>query len=66
MYAYDDLGRVTGIDAGSSVVKFAYSYVDDENNAYRKTFDHATANRTINIGQDSRDSQDDLSRGQRK
>ncbi|MBN1816648.1 MAG: hypothetical protein JW828_04765, partial [Sedimentisphaerales bacterium] len=39
-YTYDNLGRVTDIDAGSGVVKFAYSYVDDENNLYRKTFDH--------------------------
>ncbi|MBN1124404.1 MAG: hypothetical protein JXA82_05295 [Sedimentisphaerales bacterium] len=39
-FTYDNLGRVTDIDAGSGVVKFAYSYVDDENNIYRKTFDH--------------------------
>jgi len=31
---------VTGIDAGAGVVQFGYSYVDDENNIYRKTFDH--------------------------
>jgi len=40
VYSYDNLGRVTGIDAGTGVVQFGYSYVDDENNIYRKTFDH--------------------------
>ncbi|HEV56267.1 MAG TPA: hypothetical protein ENN87_02065, partial [Phycisphaerales bacterium] len=40
VYSYDNLGRVTGIDAGAGVVQFGYSYVEDENNIYRKTFDH--------------------------
>ena len=43
----DDLsnrtGRATSIDAGSSVVKFDYTYVTNENNIYRKTFDHRTS-----------------------
>ncbi len=39
-FEYDNLGRVTGIDYGESVVKFGYTYVDYENNIYRKTFDH--------------------------
>ncbi|MBN1125490.1 MAG: hypothetical protein JXA82_10815 [Sedimentisphaerales bacterium] len=39
-FAYDNIGRVTDIDYGESMVKFGYSYVADENNIYRKTFDH--------------------------
>jgi len=39
-FEYGNLGRVTDIDYGESVVKFGYSYAADENNIYRKTFDH--------------------------
>ena len=42
-FEYDNSGRVTAIDAGSSVVKFDYTYVTNENNIYRKTFDHRTS-----------------------
>ena len=36
----DGLGRVTDIDYGAEVASFDYSYVSNENNIYRKTFDH--------------------------
>jgi len=39
---YDNLGRLTEMDYGASIVNFDYTYVDDENNIYRKTFDHRT------------------------
>ena len=38
--SYDNLGRITEIDYGASVVNFDYSYVSNESNIYRKTFDH--------------------------
>ena len=39
-YHYDNLGRLTGIDAGAGRVKFGYTYWDNENNIWQKTFDH--------------------------
>ena len=39
-YAYDNLGRLTGIDAGASLVKFTYTYETDENNIDKKYFHH--------------------------
>ena len=39
-FDYDYPGRVTDIVYGASVVSFDYSYVSNENNIYRKTFDH--------------------------
>ncbi len=39
---YDNLGRVTEMDYGASIVNFDYTYAADENNIYRKTFDHRT------------------------
>jgi len=41
-FDYDSLGRVTTIDYTESIVKFDYTYVDNENNLYRKVFDHRT------------------------
>ncbi len=39
---YDNLGRITSADYDASIVKFDYTYVADENNIYRKVFDHRT------------------------
>ncbi len=39
---YDNLGRITEMDYGASIVNFDYTYVADENNIERKTFDHRT------------------------
>ncbi len=39
---YDNLGRLTEMDYGASIVNFDYEYVANENNIYRKTFDHRT------------------------
>ena len=40
-YSYDNLGRITDITAGS-LVDFHYDYVADENNIWKKRFDHRT------------------------
>ncbi len=39
-YAYDNLGRVTAIDAGVERVKFSYTYHPNTNNIAAKTFHH--------------------------
>ncbi|MCF7955979.1 MAG: RHS repeat-associated core domain-containing protein [Phycisphaerae bacterium] len=39
-YSYDNLGRITDIDAGSSIVKFGYTYVANSNNIEKIKFRH--------------------------
>jgi len=39
-YTYDNLGRVTAIDAGVERVKFTYTYHPNTNNIATKTFHH--------------------------
>jgi RHS repeat-associated protein len=37
---YDNFGRITSADYGDSIVKFDYTYVENENNIATKLFDH--------------------------
>ena len=39
-YGYDDLGRLTGIDAGTGLARFTYMYEPDENNIDKMYFHH--------------------------
>jgi hypothetical protein len=39
-YSYDNLGRLAGIDAGAGRVQFGYTYWENENNIWKKRFDH--------------------------
>ena len=41
---YDNLGRITSVDTDSAIAKFDYTYTADENNIWKKTFDHRSGN----------------------
>ena len=59
-YSYDNLGRVTEINAGSSVVKLGYTYVANTNNIDQITFDHRTSDPVNNYDYDDIDRVTDI------
>lgn len=54
-FGYDNLGRVTDIDYGASVVNFGYEYEANESNIDSQTFYHRTGSPANNYDYDDID-----------